>query len=109
MENASDYNLDDMVASWAVEIFEQTETREDGMDLVSLYADGSEWVIYYGNAHDLCRNCSIEQGEDFVSEYHPNNNLSYNDMASAIAYGEIHARLAQAVEGLYEMQSELLN
>ena len=109
MENASDYNLDDMVASWAVEIFEQTESRDDGMDLVHQYADGSEWVIYDGKAHDLCRNCNTDQGEDFLAECYPDNNLSYNEMASAIAFGEIQARLAQAVEGLYEMQSELLN
>jgi hypothetical protein len=109
MENASDYNLDDMVASWAVEIFEQTKTRDEGMDLVYLYADGSEWVIWYSKAHDLCRHCNTEQGEDFVNECYPDSNLNYNEMASAIAYGEIQARLGQAVEGLYEMQSELLN
>jgi len=109
MKNASDYNLDEMVASWAVEIFEQTASRDDGMDLVYLYADGSEWVIYYSKAHDLCRSCNTDQGEDFVSECYSDNNLNYNEMASAIAYGEIQARLAQAVEGLYEMQSELLD
>ena len=53
MKNASDFNLDDMVASWAVEIFEQTADREEGLDLVHQYADGSEWVIYYGKAHEL--------------------------------------------------------
>ena len=104
MKNASDFNLDDMVASCAVEIFEQTADREEGLDLVHQYADGSEWVIYYGKAHDLCRNCNTNQGEDFLAECHPDNGLSYNDMASTIAYGEIYTRLSQAVYGLYEME-----
>jgi len=105
MKNASDYNLDDMVASWAVEIFEQTTDREEGLDLVHQYADGSEWVIYYSKAHDLCRNCNIDQGEDFVEDCgEPEGGWSYNGFAIAIAYGEIYARLSQAVDGLYEME-----
>ena len=106
MKNASDFNLDDMVASWAVEIFEQTADREEGLDLVHQYADGSEWVIYYGKAHDLCRNCNTDQGEDFVEDCgEPEGGWSYNGFASAIAYGEIYARLSQAVDGLYEMEA----
>jgi hypothetical protein len=106
MKNASDYNLDDMVNSYAVEIFEQTTNRYEAQDLVREYADGSEWVIYYSKAHDLCRNCNIDQGHDFIAECYSDVPMTYNDMACRLAYGEISARLAQAVDTLYSIQEE---
>jgi len=108
MNNASDYNLNDMVASWAVEIFEQAEDLDEAIDLAHQYVDGSEWVIYYGKAHQICQNCNTDDGEEFITDCgEPEGGWSYDGFASAIAYGEIYTRLGRAVEGLFEMAEEM--
>ena len=105
MENASNYNLDEMVASWAVEIFEQEQHNRNAVeDLAHQYADGSEWVIYNYKAHQLCANCHTDAGEDFIAECgEPEGGWSYDGFASAIAYGEIYGRLQDAINTLYEI------
>ena len=104
MENASNYNLDAMVADWAVEIFEQADDQDDANDLAHQYADGSEWVIYHYKAHQLCANCNTDAGEDFIAECgEPEGGWSYDGFASAIAYGEIYGRLQDAINTLYEI------
>lgn len=108
MENATDFNLNAMIADWAVEIFEQTDSLDDACDLVHQYADGTEWVIYYHKAHELCANCNTDAGEEFVEVCgEPRGGWTYDGFASAIAFGEINNRLTEAVHGLYEMQEEL--
>lgn len=104
MENASNYNLDAMVASWAVEIFEQADDQDDANDLAHQYADGSEWVICHYKAHQLCAACNTDAGEDFIADCgEPEGGWSYNGFASAIAYGEIYLRLQDAINTLYEI------
>lgn len=108
MKNATDFNLNAMVADWAVEIFEQTDNLDDACDLAHQYADGSEWVIYYHKAHELCANCNIDEGEEFIEGCgEPLEGWTYNGFASAIAFGEIYSRLQSAINTLYEMQEEL--
>ena len=107
MKNATDYNLDDMVASWAVEIFEQAKDLDEATDLAHQYADGSEWVIYFYKAHELCAGCNTDMGEDFVNDCGElEDGWSYDGFASAIAYGEIVGRLNSAIQGLFEMAEE---
>ena len=107
MNNASNYNLDDMVASWAVEIFEQADDQDEAMDLAHQYADGSEWVIYHYKAHELCANCNTDAGECFIAECgEPEGGWTYDGSASAIAFGEIYSRLQDAINTLYEVAEE---
>jgi hypothetical protein len=110
MKNASNYNLDEMVADWAVEIFEQADDQDNANDLAHQYADGSEWVIYHYKAHQLCANCNTDMGEDYITECgEPEGGQgglggwSYDGFASAIAYGEILTRLQAAINTLYEI------
>lgn len=107
MKNATDFNLDDMVASWAVEIFEQTDNEDQAIEWAHQYADGSEWVIYFYKAHELCAGCNTDIGEGFVEDCgEPEGGWSYGGFASAIAYGEIVGRLNSAIQGLFEMAEE---
>ena len=107
MNIASEYNLNDMVAAWAVEIFEQAEDQDEALDLAHQYADGSEWVIYHHKAHELCAACNTDLGEDFIEQCgEPEGGWTYNGFASAIAFGEICERLQAAIQGLYEMEEE---
>ena len=109
MKNASDFNLDAMVADWAVEIFEQAEDQDNAIDLAYQYADGSEWVIYHYKAHELCANCNTDKGEDFIEMWgEPEGGWTYDGFASAIALGEIYERLQSAISGLYEMEEEMV-
>ena len=108
MNNASNFNLDAMVADWAVEIFEQAEDQDNAIDLAHQYADGSEWVIYHHKAHQLCAACNTDAGEDFIEMCgEPDSGWTYDGFASAIAYGEIYERLQSAISTLYEMQEEM--
>ena len=108
MNNASEYDLNDMVAAWAVEIFEQASDIDDAIDLAYQYADGSEWVIYHHKAHELCAACNTDAGEDFIEQCgEPDGGWTYDGFASAIAFGEIYERLQSAIQGLYAMEEEM--
>ena len=107
MQNATDYNLDDMVASWAVEIFEQANDADEAHDLASQYADGSEWVIYHYKSHELCLNCNTETGEMHLEDCGIPDGATYNSIGSMIAYFEIESRLNAAIQTLFEMAEEI--
>lgn len=107
MKNATDFNLDAMVADWAVEIFEQAEDQDAASDLAHQYADGSEWVIYHYKAHQLCAACNTDRGEEFIADCFQSEGWNYDAMGSAIAFGEIHSRLQSAIQTLYEMGEEM--
>jgi hypothetical protein len=107
MKNASDYNLDAMVADWAIEIFEQSDDLDAAIDMAHQKADGTEWVIYYAKAHELCAKCNTDNGEQFLEDVGHPETVTYDSLAVSIAYGEIYSRIAQAVQGLYEMAEEI--
>jgi len=106
MNNASEYNLNDMVAAWAVEIFEQADDQDEAMDLAHQYADGSEWVIYHHKAHELCAACNTDAGEEYIADCCQSEGWTYDGFASAIAFGEISGRLQSAINTLYEVAEE---
>ena len=69
------------------------------------HADGSEWVIYYARAHALCQNCDTSEGEAFISDCcEPMHGWTYDSIACAIAYGELHARILWAIEHLTDQE-----
>ena len=104
MNNASNFNLDEMTASWAVEIFEKAQDLDEALHLAHQYADGSEGVIYYGKAHQLCQKCNTELGEEYLEDIGQTcEGMTYDKWASAIAYGEIYTRLGRDVQDLFEM------
>ena len=99
--------LNTMVNDWAAEIFGEVETQDDAMDIANQYADGSEWVIYYGKAHQLCQHCDTDEGEQWLEDIGQGcEDMTYDKWASAIAYAEILVRLQNAINELYEEASE---
>ena len=89
----NDFSLTEYCDTMAEDIFADAPTFEDAMDWATEAADGSEYVIYYGKAHDLCRNCDTTQGEEFIAECYSDVPMTYDEMACRIAYGEIYSRI----------------
>ena len=86
----------------ADEIASQSEDMDAALDLVWQYADGSEHVIYYAKAHELCRNCDTENGEAFIQDCFSDVPMTYDDMACRIAYGEIESRINHKLCEIFE-------
>ena len=98
----NDYVLHTLANDYAQEILEQTQDIDDAQDLAHEYADGSEWVIYYYKAHMLCQNCDIADGQYFVDDCWGDTPMSYDDMATRLAYGELHSRITTALYKLFD-------
>lgn len=98
----NDYQLDQYCEGIAQDILRDARDLYQALDWASESADGSEYVIYYHKAHELCQNCNTDQGNDFVSECWANEPMTYDEMASRIAYGEIDTRVRGFVWRLWE-------
>lgn len=95
----NDYMLDQYAASIADEILRECDgDRDHAMDLAHQHADGSEWAIYYSKAHELCENCNTDNGEQFYEDCGPWDDITYDKIATIIAYGELRARIERAIE-----------
>lgn len=95
----NDYTLNEYAADIADEILRECDgDRDRALDFAHEYADGSEWAIYYHKAHELCQNCNTENGEQFYEDGGQWEDVTYNGIASIIAYGELHARIALAID-----------
>ncbi len=95
----NDYRLDEYAAEIAAEIISECGgERDTAIDRAHEHADGSEWVIYYNKAHELCQNCNTDNGEEFYEDCGPWDDITYNKIATIIAYGELNARIAQAID-----------
>jgi hypothetical protein len=98
----NDYTLTQYCNDIAEEIASQSEDMDAALDLVWQYADGSEHVIYYAKAHELCRNCDTENGEAFIQDCFSDVPMTYDDMACRIAYGEIESRINHKLYEIFE-------
>lgn len=95
----NDYTLDQYAADIADEILRECDgDRDIAIDRAHESADGSEWAIYYSKAHELCQNCNTDNGEQFYEDCGPWEDVTYNGIASIIAYGELRARIEQAID-----------
>tara|TARA_R110000744_G_scaffold370144_1_gene480659 strand:- start:376 stop:687 length:312 start_codon:yes stop_codon:yes gene_type:complete len=98
----NDHILNDYALSLAEEI--KTEIEDfDNCDAVTLAwerADGSEHVIYHYKAHDICQNCDITHGENYMEECFDNRFKSFDDTAVTIAFGELHYRILSKLSDL---------
>lgn len=100
----NNYKLDKIARDYARQILDELNPCDCGGDslcqncearaarLAHEFADDSEWIIYYNKAHELCQNCDTENGEELL-EREGTHNLSYNAIASRIAFGELRARI----------------
>ena len=75
-------------------------SSDKAVELAWERADGSEHVIYYYEAHQICQNCDITHGENFMEECFDNKFQSYNDTAVTIAFGELHYRILSKLSDL---------
>lgn len=98
----NDYQLDEYCRSIAEDIVRDAKSEEQALDWASESADGSEYVIYYHKAHELCQNCNTDQGEDFVAECWADTPMTYDEIACRIAYGEIDARIRNFVWQIWQ-------
>ena len=73
------------------------ETPEDHNDTMSDNVhdtvDGHEWVIYYYKAHQICQNCNTDEGAQFLEDVGQPDPVTYDSLATTIAYGEMLARV----------------
>lgn len=102
----NDYKLNEYAQDCAREILKEVEKYGgDEYDLAHERADSSEWVIYYSKAHELCQNCNTDNGEAFIEDVGGSFEIlpqpvTYDSLASGIAYGELHSRICQALDEL---------
>lgn len=102
----NDFKLDEYCKSIAEEICNSTKYLDEAKEQVWQYADGSEYVIYYAKAHELCQNCNIEDGQDYVEEVYGDAFQSYNDLATKIAFAEIDSRIHDFVDEIFTAREE---
>jgi hypothetical protein len=97
MTHINDFWLDHYCTDIAHDIAMDAQDYEQAMDWAHESADGSEYVIYTYKAHAICQNCDVENGQEFVRDCYGDSHLDYDEHASAIAYGEILARIQNAL------------
>ena len=103
----NNYKLNEYCDGIAQEIASQTDNFCDACELAHESADGSEYVIYTYKAHELCHNCNVDAGEEFVADIgEPLDGWTYDGFACAMAYGEIRSRIELALWPIFEAHDE---
>jgi len=99
----SDFQLDVYAMGIAEDVMREVEEYgSDADDLIHEHVDGSEHVIYHYKSHSICKNCNTDAGEEFVKEVGYPNPVTYDSLASAIAFGELLHRVQLAYNELLE-------
>lgn len=109
----SDFILDKECDELAREIFDNAledmardETPEDKsddmMERANEAADGHQWVIYTHYALMMCAHCNTDQGEKFVDDVGLPQPFTLAGAATAVAYGEMLARIEGAIQTLID-------
>ena len=105
----NDYELTKYAEAAAADIVEEFDIQPDEAlddyedefsDKAHEWADQSEHVIYYHKAHDICQNCNVDQGEEWLEEVGNPEPCTYDALAVAIAYGEFRARIETALQDI---------
>lgn len=95
----NDAILDKIAAEYAADIMRECNDYGGSYyDMAHEYADGSEHVIYYSKAHAICQNCDTSNGEQFLEDNGNPETVTYDTLATAIAYGELLARINAAID-----------
>ena len=106
----NDHKLDLIAQSYAQDIFDdmlQYEMSEDdARDQIWEWVDGSEHVIYHRKAHDICQNCDVSEGEAWSEDIGLPEPVTYNSLATQIAFGELLYRTTVAFDTLMENYDE---
>lgn len=95
----NDYELNQIAEDMAREtLAEIAEHGGDASDLAHQTVDGCEHVIYYAKAHAICQGCNIDNGEQFLADVGNPDPVTYDSLATMIAYGELLARVMSAID-----------
>lgn len=87
--------LADLIATEALELVTvEGKADYEAEDFICESVDGSEWVIYYYKAHQVCQNCNTDQGAQWLEDCGLSGE-SYDDYATKLAYGELYSRASQ--------------
>ena len=97
----NDYQLNQIAEDMAREILaEIAEHGGDASDLAHEAVDGCEHVIYHAKAHAICHGCNTDNGEQFLADVGNPEPVTYDSLASIIAYGELATRVMSAIDGI---------
>ena len=100
----NDYRLNELAAEIAAEIISEChDDRDTATDRAWEIAVDHPFAVVYHKAHELCQNCNTDNGEQFYEQYRngwttTGLDNTYNGIASIIAYGELYARIEQAID-----------
>jgi hypothetical protein len=99
----NDYQLNQIADEMAREILaEISEHGGDASDLAHQTVDGCEHVIYHVKAHAICQGCNTDNGEQFLADVGNPDPVTYDSLATSIAYGELLARVMSAIDEIGE-------
>jgi hypothetical protein len=98
----NNHELNEIARDYAKEIRREVKAyNAEEYELACQYADGSEHVIYYSKAHDICQNCDITSGEDYVEDMGLDPaSMGYDTYATILVYGELLTRIQVALHDL---------
>jgi hypothetical protein len=106
----NDHKLDLIAQEYAEDIFNDMlhfeHTEDTAREQIWEWVDGSEHVIYYHKAHAICQNCDISQGEAYSEEVGLPQPVTYNNLATQIAFGELLYRVTVEFDKLIEEYNE---
>lgn len=103
-ETMNDNKLNEVandIAQEAFEMYKNGVPDYEAEDFICESVDGSEWVIYYYKAHQVCQNCNTDQGAQWLEDCGLTGE-SYDDYATKLAYGELYVRASDALSELIE-------
>lgn len=89
-----DFKLEEIAVEYAFEAYKEgNRDRDRCFEILDEIVQGSEHIIYYRKAHEICQHCDIAAGEEYIHDIGPpSGGWDYNSIASAIAYGELMYR-----------------
>ena len=99
----NDYQLNQIAEDMAREILAEIAGHGgDASDLALQTVDGCEHVIYHAKAHAICQGCNTDNGEQFLADVGNPDPVTYDSLATMIAYGELLARVMSAIDEIGE-------
>lgn len=94
----NDYKLDQYCEAMAHDIADAySDEWEEREDAVYQWVDSCEYVIKSRLALQICSECSTDYGDDYLRDHWIPENTTLKEIATIVAYGEILARVQQAL------------
>ena len=109
----TDYALQREAKDAAIEIFETVQTEHgagfdpnlynsEWSDRASEWANSSRHVVGSYRAIQICANCNTSNGRAFLEDVGMPEDVTFEDLASTIVYGELWARIHEELQAICE-------